>query len=208
VTGVRVFVCDNYDSFTFNLVQYLGELRADVTVARNDERTIDDIDALAPDAVVISPGPGTPSSAGISVAIAEWCAQTRTPLLGVCLGLQAIGAAFGVPTIRADRVMHGKSSLVHHDGGGVFDGLPSPLEAGRYHSLVLDATLIAPELHVSAWTDDRTTMGIRHVSLPIEGVQFHPESVLTPNGIGIVRTFVRNAKPGRRTAKSGQALPI
>jgi anthranilate synthase component 2 len=201
VPGTRVFVCDNYDSFTFNLVQYLGALGADVTVARNDERTVDDIGLLAPDAVVISPGPGTPSFAGISVELATWCADTQTPLLGVCLGLQAIGAAFGVPTVRAARVMHGKSSVVHHDSAGVLRGLTSPMEAGRYHSLMLDRERIVPDLRVSAWTDDGTVMGVRHVRLPIEGVQFHPESVLTPDGIQIVRNFLGQAQ-------AAHALPM
>jgi anthranilate synthase/aminodeoxychorismate synthase-like glutamine amidotransferase len=188
---VRVFVCDNYDSFTFNLVQYIGSLGADVAVARNDEVSIKDVARQGSDAVVISPGPGDPSSAGISEAIVGWCAETATPLLGVCLGHQVIGAYFGVPTIRAAAVMHGKTSLVRHDGEGVLRDLPSPMEVGRYHSLVLDDACIHDPLIVSARTDDGVVMGVRHQELPIEGVQFHPESVLTPHGIGVIENFLR-----------------
>ena len=192
MTAPRIFVCDNYDSFTFNLVQYLGELGADVAVARNDSLDVAAIGALRPDGVVISPGPGDPSSAGVSVALVRWCAETRTPLFGVCLGLQAIGAWAGVPTVRAPKVMHGKVSVVHHDGSGVLRGLPSPIEVGRYHSLVLDGAAAPGDLLVTARTDDGVVMAIRHSSLPIDGVQFHPESVLTPSGHDIVANFVRS----------------
>ena len=187
---MRILVCDNYDSFTFNLVQYIGSLGAHVTVGRNDELSIEDVRRQRPDSVVISPGPGAPSSAGISEAIVGWCADTATPLLGVCLGHQVIGAYFGVPTIRAPAVMHGKTSLVRHDGRGVLRGLPSPMEAGRYHSLVLDDVHVRDSLVVSARTDDGVVMGVRHQELPIEGVQFHPESVLTPQGIGVIENFL------------------
>jgi len=190
---VHIFVCDNYDSFTFNLVQYLGALGARVDVARNDETTVGEVASLGIDAIVVSPGPGTPDDAGISIGLVEWCARTRTPLLGVCLGLQAIGAAFGVPTVRAPQVMHGKTSLVEHDGEGVLRGLASPMQVGRYHSLVLDEPAAARALHVSAHTLDGVVMGARHRRLPIEGVQFHPESVLTPDGHRIVENFVRGA---------------
>jgi para-aminobenzoate synthetase component 2 len=186
--GPRIFVCDNYDSFTFNLVQYIGDLGADPVVARNDEVTVDEVAAMRPDGVVISPGPGDPSSAGISIALVEWCASTATPLFGVCLGLQAIGAAFGVPTVRAPRVMHGKTSIVHHDGAGLLRGVPSPIEVGRYHSLVLDGD--GDELVVTARTEDGVVMGARHRELSVEGVQFHPESVLTPHGRDVVANFV------------------
>ena len=189
---MRIFVCDNYDSFTFNLVQYIGSLGATVTVARNDERSVDDIASSRPDAVVISPGPGDPSSAGVSIALVLWCLESGTPLLGVCLGHQAIGAAFGVPTVRAAAVMHGKTSVVHHDGGGVLSGVPSPMEVGRYHSLVLDERAVVDPLIVTARTDDGVVMGIRHVERPVEGLQFHPESVLTPHGFDIVGNFVRS----------------
>ena len=192
MSSPRIFICDNYDSFTFNLVQYLGEVGAEPVIARNDELDLDGVAALRPHGVVISPGPGEPSTAGISVALVEWCAQTTTPLFGVCLGLQAIGAAFGVPTVRAPSVMHGKTSIVHHDGSGVLYGIPSPIEAGRYHSLVLDGERMSGDLRVTARTDDGVVMGIRHASLPIEGVQFHPESVLTPSGHDIVANFVRS----------------
>jgi anthranilate synthase/aminodeoxychorismate synthase-like glutamine amidotransferase len=199
VTGPRIFICDNYDSFTFNLAQYLGELGADLTVARNDEVTVDGVTASEPDGVVISPGPGTPSTAGISVDLVDWCARTGTPLFGVCLGLQAIGAAFGVPTVRAANVMHGKTSWVRHDASGVLRGLPSPMEVGRYHSLVLAADRMSGDLHITARTDDGVVMGARHDRLPIEGVQFHPESVLTPHGHRIVENFVDATRCRRRS---------
>ncbi len=190
MTGPRVFICDNYDSFTFNLAQYLGELGARLTVARNDELSVDAIASTSPDGVVISPGPGAPSSSGISVDLVEWCVRTRTPVFGVCLGLQAIGAVFGVPTVPAPDIMHGKTSWVHHDALGVLRGLPSPIEVGRYHSLMLPADRFTDVLYVTARTDDGIVMGARHEWLPIEGVQFHPESVLTPHGKQIVENFV------------------
>ncbi|MEX0875719.1 MAG: aminodeoxychorismate/anthranilate synthase component II [Actinomycetota bacterium] len=192
MTGTRVFVLDNYDSFTFNLVQYLGELGAVLEVERNDQITIDGIAQRAPDAIVISPGPGVPSNAGISIPLVEWCAQTTTPLLGVCLGHQAIGEAFGGRIVRAPQIMHGKTSKIHHTGAGVLHGLPDPFEATRYHSLVVERSSIPATLEVTAWTDD-VVMGMRHTGLPIEGVQFHPESILTSEGMAILANFLAGA---------------
>jgi anthranilate synthase component 2 len=194
---MRVFVLDNYDSFTFNLVQLLGELGASMEVARNDQVTIDDVATTAPDAIVISPGPGGPTEAGISVGLVRWCERTATPLLGVCLGHQAIGVAFGASVVRGPKVMHGKTSLVHHDGAGAFRGLSDPFEAMRYHSLVIDGATLPEELSVSAWTGD-VVMGIRHATKPIEGVQFHPESILTLSGRELVRNFLSGATCRRR----------
>lgn len=191
---MKVFVLDNYDSFTFNLVQALGALGAEVVVARN-EATSDDVAMHAPDAVVISPGPGGPERAGSSLELVAWCARTRTPLLGVCLGHQAIGEAFGARVVRAPVVMHGKTSEIHHEGDGVFAGLPSPFSAMRYHSLVVDRTTLPDELRVTAWTPDDLVMGLAHTSLPIEGVQFHPESVLTPAGVDLLRSFLATRRP-------------
>jgi anthranilate synthase/aminodeoxychorismate synthase-like glutamine amidotransferase len=186
----RVFVCDNYDSFTFNLVQHLGSLGARVDVARNDEFSFSDLDP-PPDAVVISPGPKGPAEAGLSVPLVEWCAHSATPLLGVCLGHQAIAVASGGRVVRAPAVMHGKTSEVHHAHAGVLAGLPDPFDAMRYHSLVVEASSIPDDLEVTAWTDDGTVMGLRHRRLPIEGVQFHPESILTVVGITILGNFLR-----------------
>ena len=185
-----VFVLDNYDSFTFNLVQYLGELGASPDVARNDEITIDGIAARRPGAVVISPGPGVPSQAGVSVPLVRWCASSRTPLLGVCLGHQAIAEAFGAKIVEAPAIMHGKTSLVHHDGIGVYHELPNPFEAMRYHSLAVDRATVPGELVISAWTDDGVVMGLRHRDLAIEGVQFHPESILTNDGLALLSNFL------------------
>ncbi len=181
---------DNYDSFTYNLVQYLGELGADPVVRRNDEIDLAGVEALAPDAILISPGPGTPDDAGISMAvIREWAG--RRPVLGVCLGHQAIGQVFGGTIVRAGQVMHGKTSLVHHDGSGVFDGLPSPIEATRYHSLVVDPGSLPDCLVVTAWTEpDGVIMGLRHRDLDVEGVQFHPESILTDTGHQLLQRFL------------------
>ncbi|MGK2927980.1 MAG: anthranilate synthase component II [Acidimicrobiales bacterium] len=187
----RVLVVDNYDSFTYNLVQYLGELGAEPIVRRNDEIDLAGIEALAPDAIVISPGPGTPDDAGISMeVIRAWAG--RRPVLGVCLGHQAIGQVFGGTVVRAGRVMHGKTSLIHHDGTGVFDGLPSPLEATRYHSLVVDPGSLPDTLVVTARTDDAdpVIMGLRHRDLDVEGVQFHPESILTGAGHQLLGRFL------------------
>jgi anthranilate synthase component 2 len=189
-----VLMIDNYDSFTYNLVQYLGELGAEVQVLRNDEVSVEDALALAPERIVISPGPCTPDEAGISVPLIR-AAAGRVPLLGVCLGHQSIGQAFGGEVVKARAVMHGKTSPIHHQGAGVFAGLETPFEATRYHSLVVDAESLPPELEVTAWTcrDDGgrdEIMGIRHRELPVQGVQFHPESILTRHGHDLLRNFL------------------
>jgi anthranilate synthase/aminodeoxychorismate synthase-like glutamine amidotransferase len=185
-----VLVIDNYDSFTYNLVQYLGELGATVVVRRNDEATIDALRALAPARVVISPGPGRPEQAGVSLEVIKEFGP-RLPLLGVCLGHQAIGLAFGGDVIRAPLPIHGKTSTVEHNSQGVFAGLSSSFQAGRYHSLVVDETSMPGELEVTARTkEDGLVMGLRHRTMPIHGVQFHPESVLTNEGRRILRNFL------------------
>ena len=190
---MRVFVLDNYDSFTWNLVQYLGELGATVDVARNDEIDLDGIARRSPDAVVISPGPGTPQGSGVSIPLVDLCAAEAVPLLGVCLGHQAIAEAFGAAIVRAPALMHGKTSPVGHDSSGVLAGLPDPFEAMRYHSLVVEPASLPAALVVTAWTPDGVVMALRHTSLPIEGVQFHPESILTPSGMDVLRNFLRLA---------------
>ena len=187
-----LLMIDNYDSFTFNLVQYFGELGAEVRVVRNDETTAEEALAAGPEAVVISPGPGTPDQAGISLDLIRGCAG-RVPLLGVCLGHQALGQAFGGKVVRAPRLMHGKTSEIEHDGRGVFAGLPRPFTATRYHSLVVDPGSVPGCLEVSAWTDGGVVMGLRHRELPLEGVQFHPESILTGAGKDLLRNFLRAA---------------
>ena len=190
--GARVLVIDNYDSFVYNLVQYLGELGAEPLVHRHDELTLDEIEALDPDAVLISPGPGRPEDAGMSNDVIRHFAGRR-PVLGVCLGHQCIGQVYGADVVRAPQIMHGKTSLIRHTGVGVFAGLPSPLEATRYHSLVVDRDSVPAELEVTAWTDDGTVMGLRHREHPVEGVQFHPESVLTAAGHDLLRNFLARA---------------
>ena len=187
-----VFVLDNYDSFTYNLVQYLGELGAKVEVYRNDELTIEQVEALKPDRIVLSPGPCTPSEAGILVPLVRRMAG-KAPILGVCLGHQAIGEAFGGQVVRASQLMHGKTSRVEHDGKGVFAGLASPLTCTRYHSLIVAEESLPAELMVTARAAENggsVIMGVRHRSLPIEGVQFHPESVLTEGGHQMIRNFL------------------
>ena len=188
-----VFVLDNYDSFTYNLVQYLGELGARVVVARNDQITVAEIGALHPDGIVISPGPCTPQDAGISIDVIRHFAG-KVPLLGVCLGHQAIGAAFGGKIIRAPNLMHGKTSSVEHDGQTIFRDIPSPMTATRYHSLIVEEKSLPAELEISATCQDRdgtrVIMGLRHRKFAVEGVQFHPESVLTDQGKLIVRNFL------------------
>jgi anthranilate synthase/aminodeoxychorismate synthase-like glutamine amidotransferase len=188
-----IFVLDNYDSFTYNLVQYLGELGADVEVRRNDQVTVAQIEAMRPEKIVLSPGPCTPQEAGISIEVIQHFAE-KLPILGVCLGHQAIGAAFGGRIIRAKNLMHGKTSAVQHDGKTIFRGISSPMTATRYHSLIVDEATLPAELNVSAWTDDkqggRVIMGLRHKSFPLEGVQFHPESVLTEQGKKLVQNFL------------------
>jgi len=177
----RLLLVDNYDSFTFNLVQYLGELGADVDVFRNDAIDVPGIRARRPDGLVLSPGPCTPDEAGVTLtAIRELAGEV--PILGVCLGHQAIGQAFGGRVVRNHRIVHGKSSPVHHRGAGLYAGLPAPFEAGRYHSLVVERKSLPAALEVTSWTDQDEIMGLRHVSLEVEGVQFHPESILTAEG--------------------------
>ncbi|OTE96199.1 anthranilate/aminodeoxychorismate synthase component II [Crenothrix sp. D3] len=192
--GVKVVMVDNYDSFTYNLVQYFGELGADVTVVRNDQVSVEDIAALAPDKIVISPGPCTPKEAGISVAtILKFAGQI--PILGVCLGHQSIGYAFGGNIIHAKSIMHGKTSQVYHHNIGVFKGLNNPFTATRYHSLVIEQASLPDCLEVTAWTQSEAgeldeIMGVRHKTLAIEGVQFHPESILTEHGHDMLRNFL------------------
>ena len=191
---MKVVMIDNYDSFTYNLVQYFGELGANVTVVRNDQVTVDDIAALTPDKIVISPGPCTPKEAGISVAAIEKFAG-RIPILGVCLGHQSIGYAFGGNIIHAKSIMHGKTSPVYHKNEGVFKGLSNPFTATRYHSLVIEQATLPDCLEIIAWTQDEDgnideIMGIRHKTLDIEGVQFHPESILTEHGHDLLRNFL------------------
>jgi anthranilate synthase/aminodeoxychorismate synthase-like glutamine amidotransferase len=189
-----VFVLDNYDSFTYNLVQYLGELGARVEVRRNDEVSVEQIEAMCPERIVVSPGPCTPQEAGISIELIRYFAG-KVPLLGVCLGHQAIGAAFGGRVVRAKNLMHGKTSQVEHDGKTIFRGLSSPMTATRYHSLIVAEDGLPADLEVSAWTRDRdgtrVIMGLRHRKFPVEGVQFHPESVLTDEGKKLVANFLR-----------------
>ena len=185
----HVLVIDNYDSFVYNLVQYLGELGAEPVVHRHDELTVDAVEAMAPDGILISPGPGRPEDAGVSNAVIERLAK-RIPILGVCLGHQCIGQVFGAEVVRAAEVVHGKTSVVHHGGQGVLAGLPRPFEATRYHSLVIDPASVPPELEVTATTDDGTVMAIRHRELAVEGVQFHPESILTTSGKQLIANFL------------------
>jgi len=185
-------VIDNYDSFVYNLVQYLGELGAEPVVHRNDELTVDDLEALEPDAVLISPGPGRPADAGISNAVIDRLAG-HVPILGVCLGHQCIGEVFGGRVVRAGQVVHGKTSMVHHRGQGLLTGLPEPFEATRYHSLVVDAGSVPPDLEVTATTDDGTIMALRHRKFAVEGVQFHPESILTTAGKQLMANFLARA---------------
>ena len=185
-----LLMIDNYDSFTYNLVQYLGELGQDVRTVRNDAITLDEIERLAPERIVISPGPCTPNEAGISVPLLRHFAG-RLPILGVCLGHQAIGAAFGGRIVRARELMHGKTSLIEHTGKGVFEGLPSPFTVIRYHSLAIERASLPECLEITATTADGEIMGVRHRELPIEGVQFHPESILTEHGHALLRNFLR-----------------
>jgi anthranilate synthase/aminodeoxychorismate synthase-like glutamine amidotransferase len=189
----RVLVIDNYDSFVYNLVQYLGELGATPIVHRNDALDVDHALALEPDAVLLSPGPGRPEDAGIICDLIPAVAAAGTPLLGVCLGHQAIGQVYGGVVTRAPELMHGKTSPIEHDGTGVFEGLPSPLTATRYHSLTIDAATVPACLHVTARTPDGTVMGVRHRDVDVEGVQFHPESILTEGGHDLLRNFLRRA---------------
>ena len=193
----RVLVIDNYDSFVYNLVQYVGELGADPQVIRNDDLTVDEAVALEPDLVLLSPGPGRPEDAGILCAAIPAFAERGIPVFGVCLGLQAIGHVFGGKVVRAPELMHGKTSFVRHHGHGVFAGLPSPLEATRYHSLVVERETLPACFEITAETDDGMIMGLRHKDLPVEGVQFHPESILTSNGHDMIATFLARAAVAR-----------
>ncbi len=185
-----LLMIDNYDSFTYNLVQYLGELGEEIKVFRNDKITVGEIEKLRPDRIVISPGPCTPSEAGISVEAIRHFAG-KMPILGVCLGHQSIGAAFGGDIIRAPRLMHGKTSLIYHDGKTVFWGLPNPFEATRYHSLIIKKETMPDCLDITAWTDAGEVMGVRHKEFTVEGVQFHPESILTAVGKDLLRNFLK-----------------
>jgi anthranilate synthase/aminodeoxychorismate synthase-like glutamine amidotransferase len=187
--ATRILVIDNYDSFTYNLVQYLGELGVEPVVHRHDALTLDQIAALDPAGVVISPGPGTPDDAGLSMDVVRAFTGER-PVLGVCLGHQCIAQVFGGRIVRAPQVMHGKTSVIRHDGRGVFTNLPDPLEATRYHSLVVDRASVPTELEITAETDDGTIMGLRHREHLVEGVQFHPESILTVSGHDLLRNFL------------------
>ena len=202
-----LLMIDNYDSFTYNLVQYLGELGEDVRVFRNDETTLDEVALLAPRAVVISPGPCTPKEAGISVPLIKRFAGD-VPILGVCLGHQAIGQAFGGRIVHAQRVMHGKTSPIHHEGKGVFAGLPNPLTATRYHSLVIERDSLPDCLEITAWTDDGEIMGVRHREKPVEGVQFHPESILTEAGHDLLRNFLKQRSEAVLGDPGSDTLPV
>jgi 4-amino-4-deoxychorismate synthase (2-amino-4-deoxychorismate-forming) component II len=185
-----ILVIDNYDSFTYNLVQYLGEMGEELAVHRNDQITVEEVEAMRPERIIVSPGPCTPNEAGISVETIRRMAG-KTPILGVCLGHQSIGQAFGGEVVRAGRLMHGKTSPVHHDGRTIFRGLPSPFQATRYHSLLVRRESLPDCLEISAQTEEGEIMGVRHRELPVEGVQFHPESVLTEHGKELLRNFIQ-----------------
>ena len=188
-----LLLIDNYDSFTYNLVHYFGELGADVVVHRNDALNVQEAMALKPSAIVLSPGPGTPEQSGICLALTQAAAETKTPLLGVCLGHQTIGQVFGGKVVRCHEIVHGKMGAMHHSGKGVFAGLPSPFEATRYHSLIVDRASLPDSLEVTAWLEDGTIMGLKHRELPIEGVQFHPESIASEHGHQMLKTFLDGA---------------
>ena len=186
-----LLLIDNYDSFTWNVVHYLGELGARTRVVRNDEITVEEALAMGPAGIVLSPGPCTPAEAGISLDLVKAAAATRTPLFGICLGHQTIGAAFGGRVVQAGEIVHGKLGTIHHEGAGVFEGLPSPLHATRYHSLIVAREGLPDEIEVTGWLEDGTIMGLRHRELPIEGVQFHPESIASEHGHAMLRNFLR-----------------
>lgn len=189
-----LLLIDNYDSFTYNLVHYLGELGADVAIHRNDALTVQDAIAMRPAGILLSPGPCDPDKAGICLALTAAAAEQRIPLMGVCLGHQAIGQAFGGKVVRADDIVHGKMGLIHHEGQGLFKGLPSPFEATRYHSLVVDRDSLPDCLTVTAWLEDGTIMGLQHRELPIHGVQFHPESIASEHGHAMLKNFLNEMK--------------
>ena len=197
-----ILLLDNYDSFTWNLYQYLSELGADVTVIRNDKTTIEDIEGMAPQGIVISPGPCTPSEAGISNDVIRHFGP-RLPVLGVCLGHQCIGEAYGATVDRAGEIRHGKTSMIHHDGKGVFAGLPEPFEAIRYHSLVIYPETLPDSLEITARTDNGLIMGVRHKEHPVEGVQFHPESIMTKVGHDLLRNYLRRVDEFRVQPTAG-----
>ncbi len=184
-----ILMIDNYDSFTYNLVQYLEQMGEEVMVYRNDEVTLDQIEEMHPDAIFLSPGPGSPEGAGITVDVIRRFHAT-IPIMGICLGHQAIGYAFGADVVRAGRLMHGKTSGIINDGKTIFKGVPSPFEAGRYHSLILRRESMPPCLEISAETEEGEIMGVRHHEYPVEGIQFHPESILTPNGKRVIKNFI------------------
>ncbi len=185
-----IFVIDNYDSFTYNLVQYLGELGEEVVTYRNDKITPEEIESLSPGRIIISPGPGRPDNAGISKEVVRRFEGT-TPILGVCLGHQCIAEVYGASVTGGDRIMHGKVSSIYHDGEGIFSGIPSPFTATRYHSLIVEPSSLKDPLKLTAWTEEKEVMGIRHRDRPIYGVQFHPESILTEEGKEILRNFIK-----------------
>ena len=195
-----ILMIDNYDSFTYNLVQYLGELGEELKVVRNDAMTVAQIRKLRPSSIVISPGPGSPKDAGVSNAVIRELGPT-TPLLGVCLGHQCIGEVFGGAVVGAKRLMHGKTSPIHHEGRGVFQKLPNPFEATRYHSLIVRRDDLPAALRVTAWTAEQEIMGLQHVRYPIYGVQFHPESILTTSGKALLNNFLQLAKAARAPAR-------
>ncbi|MBF0344998.1 MAG: aminodeoxychorismate/anthranilate synthase component II [Nitrospirae bacterium] len=184
-----LLMIDNYDSFTYNLVQYLGELGQDIKVCRNDSTTVADIEQMQPKHIVISPGPCTPAEAGISMEVVRHFSG-KIPILGVCLGHQSIGAAYGALIVRADKLMHGKTSMIHHDGKTIYSGIPNPFIATRYHSLIIKPDTLPDDFAISAWTDDGQIMGVRHKAYIVEGVQFHPESILTTEGKRILKNFL------------------
>ncbi|WP_050526346.1 anthranilate synthase component II [Pseudorhodobacter aquimaris] len=189
-----LLLIDNYDSFTYNLVHYLGELGAEIKVVRNDAMDVQAALDLRPEMIVLSPGPKAPAQAGICLPLTHAAAEAGIPLLGVCLGHQTIGEAFGGKVVRCNEIVHGKMGAMHHDGAGVFAGLPSPFNATRYHSLIVDRATLPDCLEVTAWLEDGTIMGLRHKTLPIEGVQFHPESIASEHGHQLLRNFLEQAK--------------
>ncbi|MBX6391294.1 MAG: aminodeoxychorismate/anthranilate synthase component II [Frankia sp.] len=203
---MRVLVVDNYDSFVFNLVQYLGQLEVSCVVRRNDEVSTDELDRLGVDGVLLSPGPGTPEAAGVSIPMVRACAERRLPLLGVCLGHQALGVAFGATVDRAPELLHGKTSLVHHNGAGVLADLPSPFVATRYHSLAVEESTLPPEIEVTGRTESGVVMAMRHRELPLEGVQFHPESVLTQGGHLMLAHWLQTCGDGGAARRLAPAL--